>query len=109
MDSRPPFLTDPYGLHVFGLEAHCGDTGVSEGRYNEFRSAVERPALIIRYAEPPRRYYLRSLGWDFSVLLEAAPEHDHWVVRACTFNPADAYLQGLIRGGELLSEGDYNL
>ncbi|RYY98456.1 MAG: hypothetical protein EOO11_08005 [Chitinophagaceae bacterium] len=108
MHAPPGFLTDPYGLRVFGLEQHCPDGGAA-GRYNEFRSVVERPAAIIRYQTPPLRYYLRSLGWDFALLLEAAPEGARWVVRACTVNPGDAYLQELIRGGELLSEGDYSL
>lgn len=111
MDAPPHYLTDPYGLRVFGLEQFCVATATAgpAKRYDEYRSAIERPALIIRYEAPLRRYYLRSLGWDYSLLLHTEPEDGHWCVRACTVNPGDAYLQELIRGGELLVQGDYNL
>lgn len=110
MDNKTTIVTDPRNRQVHlpaDLCLQAEAQGPLPPPYDAYAKVVETPACIIETLDQ-HVYYFRSLGWNFTVLIETVLYEGHWVATGCYKNPDAAYIQQLLRGGNFIAGATLN-
>lgn len=104
MENKTTIITDPRNREVHlpdGLCMQGGAEGLPPNAYEDYAKVVETPACIIEWPDE-HVFYFRSLGWNFTVLIETAFMDDRWLATACYKNPDPAYIRTLLKDGNFI-------
>lgn len=77
---------------------------LSEGNriLSEIRQVITTPAFVIQI-EKEALYFIRSIDWEHTLMVEAKLSQSHFIVEACTQNPSPEYISSLLKRGDLIS------
>jgi hypothetical protein len=97
--------TDPLGT-IIQIPDNLGGLAANEIRHNwlnkTVQATIEKPMYMLEI-KGVAFYYIRSLGWENTMLVEAVQKEGLWQAIACYPNPTPAYLRGLLKEARLLT------
>jgi len=98
------YIDDPLGRKICVEKNLCSEAMEeieANDLFDDFMSVIKKPAILIQTTDTPPEYlYFRSLGWHFSVLLQAKFVSGFWKAYKCTINPLDADVVELLKTGK---------
>ena len=97
-------ILDPSGRDVLMPESLCiqgSDDPPAHLLNDDCQKVIETPACIIELASD-HLFYFRSVGWNFTVLIEAICRDGSWNAVRCLKNPATSYIVSLLRQGKFI-------
>ncbi len=98
-------VNDPLGNSIHLPRDICLEGGpekLPKEIYDEYRNVIETPACIIEMQDGSK-FYFRSIGWDFTVLIEVSFKEEKWNAIRCLKNPPTTYIQALLKDGNFIA------
>jgi hypothetical protein len=68
---------------------------------DDYQRVIETPACIIEMS-PERIFYVRSVDWNFTVLIEVILEKGQWIAINCLKNPSASFISALLKEGKFI-------
>jgi hypothetical protein len=69
---------------------------------SEIKQVVTTPAFVIQIVKETL-YFIRSIDWEHTLMVEARLSQSYFIVKACTQNPTPESISSLLKRGGLIS------
>lgn len=100
--AAPSTATDPLGNTVYLLpEVHFTQND-EKGIYDDVTKVISKPAALIEVIEngETHYFYLRSVGWNSSLLVVSRFKNDRWEAFRLVQNPPADLMSAILKKGK---------
>lgn len=93
---------DPFGKTVYLLPEVLFVKDEALEIYDNAVTVIEKPALVVEVLgdSSSEFYYLRSIGWNRTLLITARLKNERWEAYEYLENPSSAFVSSILKRGK---------